>query len=154
MNTAQSAPTINAPASLLRRLGGMLYDGLMMVAIWGTTAIIGTAINHFQAPSGVLWQSLLFLELYFFFAWFWREDGQTVGMMAWRMRVVSHSGAPITFNQATMRFAGALLSFMCLGLGYFWMLVDPDGRTWGDIMSDSRVVVEPKAEKKKKPQKP
>ena len=149
MNTADTASTIAPPASLLRRMGGMLYDGLMMVAVWGTTAIIGTAINHFQAPSGVLWQSLLFLELYFFCAWFWREDGQTIGMMAWRMRVLSLDGTPITFNQATMRFAGALLSFMCLGLGYLWILVDPDGRSWGDIMSDSRVVVEPKAKGKK-----
>lgn len=142
-----SIPAPTPTASLLRRLGGMLYDGLMMIAIWGTTGIIGTAINHFEAPSGVLWQTLLFLELYCFFAWFWREDGQTVGMMAWRMRVVSIDGSPITFNQATIRFAGAILSFMCLGLGYFWMLVDPDGRTWNDIMSDSRVVVEPRKNK-------
>jgi uncharacterized RDD family membrane protein YckC len=131
-------------AGLLRRLGGMVYDTMILIAIWMITLFVLVALNGGNAVTGFGLQTLLFLETYFFFAWFWREDGQTVGMMAWRMRVVSNNGMRLSLTQITTRFAGACLSAICLGLGYLWILVDPDRRSWGDIMSDSRVVVEPK----------
>ena len=133
----------------MRRLGGMLYDSMILIAIWMITLFVLVALNQGNAVTGYGLQSLLFLETFFFFAWFWREDGQTVGMMAWRMRVVSNTGTPLTLTQITTRFAGACLSGICLGLGYLWILVDPDRRSWGDIMSDTRVVVEPKKPNRK-----
>jgi uncharacterized RDD family membrane protein YckC len=132
------------PAGLLRRLGGMLYDLMILIALWMITLFVLVALNNGNAVTGYGLQVLLFLETFFFFAWFWREDGQTVGMMAWRMRVVSNDGRQLTLNQITIRFAGACLSASCLGLGYLWMLVDADRRTWQDIMSDSHVIVEPR----------
>ncbi len=134
----------------MRRFGGMVYDAMILIALWMITLFVLVALNNGNAVTGYGIQALLFLETFFFFAWFWREDGQTVGMMAWRMRVVSNNGAPLTLTQITTRFAGACLSGICLGLGYFWILVDPDRRSWGDIMSDSHVVVEPKQAKQPK----
>jgi uncharacterized RDD family membrane protein YckC len=147
MPTAQYTVDQIGPAGLLRRLGGMVYDFMILIAIWMITLFVLVALNGGNAVTGFGLQVLLFLETFFFFAWFWREDGQTVGMMAWRMRVVSNTGEPLTLVQITTRFAGACLAAMCLGLGYLWMLVDPDGRSWSDIMSDSRVIVEPKQKK-------
>jgi len=134
-------------AGLLRRLGGMVYDFLIIIALWMITLFALVTINGGNAVGGFGLQALLFLEAFFFFAWFWHEDGQTVGMMAWRMRIVTATGEPPSLTQVTTRFAGACLSAVCFGLGYFWALVDPDGRTWGDIMSDTRVIVEPKPDK-------
>jgi uncharacterized RDD family membrane protein YckC len=136
------------PAGLLRRLGGMIYDFLVIIALWMITLFALVTINKGNAVGGVGLQSLLFLEAFFFFAWFWRQDGQTVGMMAWRMRIVTAEGGPPSLSQITARFAGACLAAACLGLGYFWALVDPERRTWSDMMSDTRVVVEPKPDKR------
>ena len=53
----------------------------------------------------------------------------------------------VSLEQNILRFLGGLLAAAPLGLGYLWMLVDPDRRTWGDMLSDSRVVVEPKGQR-------
>ncbi len=130
-------------ASLWRRLGAMLYDAMIVVAIWmATTFLLVMAFNTELA--GFWWQSFLFVEWFAFFIYFWCNDGQTVGMMAWRLRVLSDDGTPLSVTQATTRFAVGLLSAACLGLGYLWALVEPLGRSWGDIASGSHVIVEPK----------
>jgi uncharacterized RDD family membrane protein YckC len=94
---------------------------------------------------GPLVRSLLFLELYGFFAYFWVARGQTLGMLAWRLQVASDYGPSLTLTQATLRFMGALASFATLGLGYLWMYLDPERRTWSDRLSSSRVLQVPKS---------
>ena len=76
----QIAETV--PASLARRLGAMLYDALLVLAIWFITVMVLVTVNG-GAVGGLGLQVLLFLEAFLFFAYFWRTDGQTVGMMAW-----------------------------------------------------------------------
>ena len=136
-------------ASLWRRLGAMVYDSMIVVAIWMATIFLLVTISRSEI-TGFWLQSLLFLEVFFFFLYFWRAEGQTVGMMAWRMRVLSDDGNLISISQATMRFAGAILAIGCFGLGYLWALVDPLGRSWPDLMSGSHIVVEPKQQATKK----
>jgi len=60
------------------------------------------------------------------------------------VRVQNPGGAPITLTQATLRFIGAVLSFLALGLGYLWLLADRRRRTWPDLLSASELVVLPK----------
>lgn len=132
------------PAGLLRRLGAMIYDAMLIIALWMFTLFPLVAIsNDFVYGAGV--RSLLFLELFAFFAYFWVSRGQTLGMLAWRLRVSNVDGAPFTLTQATLRFCGALASFACLGLGYLWVLVDPQRRSWSDLVSGSRVLQVPRS---------
>lgn len=117
----------------------MLYDGLLVLALWMCTLFVLVAVSN-DAVYGAAVRSILFLELYAFFAYFWVFRGQTLGMLAWRLELRTCDGAPLTLAQATVRFLGALLSAACLGLGFLWMLVDRERRTWGDRMSSSYVV--------------
>ncbi len=87
--------------------------------------------------------ALLLLGLVFF-AGFWSHDGQTLGMRAWRLRVTASNGDPLSRRAAVMRYLAALVSLAALGIGFIWMLFDPDGLTWHDRWSHSRVVVVPK----------
>jgi uncharacterized RDD family membrane protein YckC len=130
------------PAGLLRRIGAMIYDGLLMLAVWMFTLFPLVMISN-DAVSGPLVRALLFLELYGFFAWFWMRRGQTLGMLAWRLEI-HNGGRPFTLAQATRRFLGALASFVCLGLGYLWILLDPARRSWSDLASGSQIVHLPK----------
>ena len=128
-----------APAGLLRRLGAMLYDSMIVLALWLLTLFVLVALR--DAPAvGPLVQSLLFVELFAFFAYFWVSRGQTVGMLAWGLMLHTDSGAPLRPAQALLRFIGALASFATLGLGYLWMYVDPDRRTWPDMISATYIV--------------
>lgn len=43
----------------------------------------------------------------------------------------------------------AIASWLCLGLGFLWMLWDKDKRTWHDRYSESQVVRLPKNTHKK-----
>ena len=43
-----------------------------------------------------------------------------------------------------LRFLVAILSWLALGLGYLWTLVDKRKRSWHDLYSDSVIVRLPK----------
>jgi len=40
-----------------------------------------------------------------------------------------------------IRVAGAYLSALALGLGYLWILLDPDRLSWHDRLSSTRLVI-------------
>jgi uncharacterized RDD family membrane protein YckC len=79
-----------------------------------------------------------------FFIWFWTHGGQTLGMRAWRLKVVGVDGGPIGWRAAVVRCFGAILSWSALGLGYLWILVDREKLAWHDRMSATRLSLIPK----------
>ena len=136
----ETRPRSEAPARLWRRLAAMTYDGLLILAIWMLTLLLMVVANGGEAVFGAPVQSLLFLELVAFFAYFWCTGGQTAGMRAWRLRLVSDDGGSLSLNQAMLRLFGALAALAALGAGYLWALFDRQGRTWPDLLSHSRIV--------------
>ena len=132
------------PAGFFRRLAAMVYDGLLVIAILMTTiTLIVVLTNTPVAQANVL--GLLLLESFAFFAYFWIFRGQTLGMLAWRLSIVTGSGYQMTFSQAFLRYFAALASFALFGLGYIWILIDAQKRSWPDLISDSRVLFTPKS---------
>jgi uncharacterized RDD family membrane protein YckC len=137
-------------AGLLRRCGAMLYDTLLVVALMAVVTALffpftGKAIT--PRESGALepvYQAALLLVIVLFFCVFWTWRGQTVGMLAWRLRVERNDGTFLTWRDALIRLGGASVSFAALGLGYFWILIDRDRLAWHDRWSGTRVVVLPK----------
>ena len=125
----------NAPLRL--RLLAMLYDALVLLGIWVLTIVLLVGATG-AAVAGLWVQLLLLMEAYAFFLFFWTRRGQTLGMLAWRLRVID-GDVPIGVRQAHLRMAGGILSLACLGLGHIWMLFDRRGRTWPDILSASGI---------------
>lgn len=137
-------------ASLTKRLAAMVYDTLLVVSLWMLIGGIGVALNGGEAAEGPVFKSVLFLVTFFFFTGFWTSNGQTLGMQAWRLRIQTEDGYSIGWMQAMIRFFMALVSLLFAGLGYLWILIDKDKRSWHDKYSDSIVVSLPKPVKKKK----
>lgn len=146
------------PAGLARRLGAMIYDGFLVAAIW--ILITGLHLTLMRYVLGVPPEQIgvgmvqvlslrlaLLLGAFAFFAFFWTRGGVTLGMQAWRLRVQTLDGRPISQVQAAVRFLVACLSIAALGLGYLWILFDAERRSWADIASGTRVVVLPKPPK-------
>ena len=121
----------------------MVYDGMLILAIWLVTLFPLVAITN-GAAVGPTIQTLLFLEMYAFFAYFWLARGQTAGMVAWRLALRSTGSNPVTLKQVTWRFFAAMLCFASLGLGYLWILFDRHKRSWSDMLSGTKIVVLPK----------
>lgn len=124
-------------AALHFRLLAMLYDALVLLGMWVLTIVLLVGATG-GAVAGVWVQLLLLLEAYGFFLFFWTRRGQTLGMLAWRLRVTD-GNAPISLRQAHLRMVGGILSLACLGLGHLWMLFDRQGRTWPDMLSASSI---------------
>lgn len=146
-------------AGLSRRLAAMFYDSLLCLAIAMVVtlvyqqgllrAIYGNDQLKALADSGALdadplLASLVFLSLFGFFAKFWTHNGQTLGMQVWRIRVQNQNGSAISVWQALVRFMAAIASWACLGLGFFWVLVSKNKRSWHDSFSESCIVQLPK----------
>ena len=138
-------------AGLLRRLGAMLYDLLIVGALmFIVTALFlpftgGEAIT--PGESGALeriYQAALLLVVVLFFGVFWTWRGQTIGMLAWRLRVQRPDGSTLAWRDALILLAGACVSLAALGLGYFWIWIDREKLAWHDRWSGTRVVVLPK----------
>lgn len=147
------------PAGLGRTLGAMLYDSLLLfsVMIVGTYAAIGVR-RLFTDPSqiandpqgavhGLLYQGFIVLLIAGFFTCFWRLQGQTLGMQAWRIRVQNEDGSRLHYSQCLLRCLAGLLSWLCLGLGYWVMLFSTNKRSWSDMLSGSVAVYVPKEPK-------
>ncbi len=131
------------PAGFFRRLGAMVYDGLLVTAILiSTITLLVVLTNTPVAGRNVL--GLLLLESFAFCAYFWLSRGQTLGMLAWNLRIQSSSGYRLTFSQAMLRYFAGLLSLAAFGLGYLWIFVDPARRSWSDMISDSVILFEPR----------
>ena len=130
-----AAGKLRAPLHL--RLLAMLYDALVLLAAWVLTVVLLVGATG-AVVAGLGLQLLLLVEAYAFFVFFWTRRRQTLGMLAWRLRLTD-GDAPVSLRQAHLRMVGGILSLACLGLGHLWMLVDRQGRTWPDILSASSI---------------
>src|SRR5690349_8601287 len=126
------APDAISPG-FLRRLGAMTYDALLLLAIlmllsypyvWLTGGGRQSLIVH------AIYQIYLLAICFFYYGGFWVHGGQTLGLRTWRLQLVRTDGGTITWVDAFKRFAAALLSLLCLGLGYLWVLFNRDKLAW------------------------
>jgi uncharacterized RDD family membrane protein YckC len=147
--------TRNAP-SLLRHLTAMLYDSLLVIALVFVVNAIALGVvvklsgGEQEVVGPLLGQLLFFISIVGFYTTFWLTSGQTLGMQAWRIKVVCFDGGKPSLWQAVRRCFGATLSIACLGLGYWWRLFDRNQRYWHDYLSGTELVLLPKRDKKKK----
>jgi len=133
-------------SSLPRRLAAMFYDAWLVAALWliGSTADAFIRMKLGGAPGeGQHWLLQIYLSLapMVFYVGFWTHGGQTLGMRAWRIRVVNDQGSAISLPQAVSRYLFAILSLIPLGLGFIWAAFDRDSAAWHDRLSHTWLVV-------------
>ncbi|MXX06596.1 MAG: RDD family protein [Gammaproteobacteria bacterium] len=151
----ESLPT----AGLIRRLAALLYDAFLVLAIWiglgfaaqliagaGTNQVIDGRVET-DPLFGLLLFALMCASAAAFYVWFWTRGGQTLGMVAWRIRAQSRDGGPMTVRQALLRFLCAWPAFFLFGLGYLWLYFDPEGDAAHDRLSRTRVVLLPRRQR-------
>ncbi|MCB1790025.1 MAG: RDD family protein [Gammaproteobacteria bacterium] len=141
MNNIENA----ARPGLPRRLAAMFYDAWLIAALWllGVTADFfarGALGLNTDGADPVL-QAYLLACPFVFYGWFWTHGGQTLGMRAWRLRLLDAQGNPVGWRQALIRVAAAHVSLLVFGLGYLWVLVDRDGLAWHDRLSRTLLVI-------------
>jgi uncharacterized RDD family membrane protein YckC len=134
---------------LLRRLAAMLYD---LILLFGMLLLAVTVvIIPYQALEGGafpregwlyhLHQIYLLCVAGGYYLFFWSRGGQTLGMRAWRFRLVRDDGGPPRLRDALRRLLWAVLTLAPAGVGLLWMLLDRAGLAWYDRLSHTRPVM-------------
>ena len=138
---------------LLRRLAAIFYDSVMvagLVLLAFTLLVVPLDLLVGRAQSEILQQTTLLqvvkqtlipAVMLAFHLGFWTHGGQSLGLRAWRLRVVRCDGAPLRLRDALVRYLAAWLSALCLGLGFLWILWDREGYAWHDRLSGTRLVM-------------
>lgn len=134
-----------APCGLVRRLASMIYDSLLVLALLMVAAALVVIPAGSGIQAGTLWfQAYLLLTWWAYFAVCWRMGGQTVGMRAWRVQLITDRGDRIGWSGSALRFLVAGVSGAAFGLGFLWSLFNPQRRAWHDLATATRLVVIPR----------
>ena len=129
-----------------RRLGALLYDGLLVVALMGLGTVPFVALRGGDpvAPGDPAYQLSMLVIAWLFFSIFWSRYGRTLGLQSWRLRIETEAGDRPTFAMASVRFVAAIVSWLPAGLGFWWQLWDSENLTWHDRISGTRLRYYPK----------
>lgn len=147
MSPTSESASIVRPVPLWRRFACMLYDLLPLVGLWMAAAALwvwafhrGYDPRHPGVAMRVLLDAWLLVVTAGYFMVSWVRVGQTIGMRAWKVKLVDDAGARIGWRVAALRFVLALVSLAMIGCGFWYALFDPEKRTWHDRMCGTRMV--------------
>ena len=166
MNAA-SVPSGNALATpgLVRRLAAFVYEGVLLFGVLMIAGYLYSSLTQqhhaLQGQTGL--QAFLFVVLAIYFVWFWSHGGQTVAMRAWRLRLVTHDGQPVSQPRAALRYlaswvwfvpalaaawwaelhsAAQIFALMAVGVIAYALLarLNPQRQFWHDVLCGTRLV--------------
>ncbi|WP_157982866.1 RDD family protein [Aliidiomarina minuta] len=141
-------------AGLARRLGAILYDFLVIIALLMFATIIalgfvaglvsiglislGAEQDHASVLEGnVLFMLYLVAVIFWFYAGFWVRGGQTIGMRSWRLKVQNTDGSCIGWKQATIRLLSSAFGLSNIGL----LFSGQQKLAWQDKAANCEVIV-------------
>jgi uncharacterized RDD family membrane protein YckC len=105
-------------AGPLRRLGAMLYDTLLVIAVLMVATLPFVLVaNDAMVPSKVGAMAYLYWTWEIgitaaYFGIFWTRKNRTLGMQAWRLGIQRIDGAPVAWRDALARFGSACLPWL------------------------------------------
>jgi uncharacterized RDD family membrane protein YckC len=141
-----------SPAALGWRLLALVYDVLPLLGIWFAVAALMLALRLGQPvePGGLsalIEQVMLLAATFAYFGLSWRRGGQTLGMRAWRLRLLAADGRAPSWRSIVLRAVVAPFSLAMFGLGFLWSLFERERRSWHDLASGTVIVRLPKPNK-------
>jgi uncharacterized RDD family membrane protein YckC len=137
VSSAESAASDYADASgpragFWRRFGALIIDAIVLAVV---EVILRIALKGAgQALS-------LVVSIAYFTLFVGAARGQTPGMSALGIRVISFDGSgSIGYGRAFIRWIGGYVSAIVILLGFFWMLWDKEKQCWHDKFASDVVV--------------
>ena len=138
-------------AGILKRITALVYDTLVLCAIllcygWVVVYLIQEAwlgvplADNGRAQMGVFGQIGQLCIPFLFYCFFWMRGGQTLGMKAWRIKLLNSENQPATLAQCLLRCLTAPFCVLLGGFGYVWCWFDRDGRALHDRLSSTQIV--------------
>ncbi|OUU78939.1 MAG: hypothetical protein CBC38_06385 [Gammaproteobacteria bacterium TMED78] len=129
-------------AGFFKRILANIYDSIIILAL---IMVLTLAIIIFRDGKEIVhsstWFTLFIFASHFsFFIWFWTHGGQTLGMRAWGIRVVSSKRESIGLICCIRRY---ILSFSIIfppGFCFIWSFFDEERLFFNDRFSETRII--------------
>jgi uncharacterized RDD family membrane protein YckC len=133
-----------SPPGFWRCIGAVVYDALLLLAVLFLATALLLPFNAGEAfTSGqIFYPAYLFAISFGFYGWFWTHGGQTLGLRAWKLKLLTPDQKPISWRQAFLRFSAALLSWTLFGLGFMWIMIDKKKYSWHDHLSKTALFLQ------------
>jgi uncharacterized RDD family membrane protein YckC len=117
------------------RMGALFIDAI----------IVGVIVRLLlDWPYGYSEHRLFLLGLAIYGAVMWKVKGTTIGGIVFDLHVVRLDSRPLDWPTVCVRALGCILSLCALGLGFFWIGIDPGKQAWHDKLAGTIVVRVPK----------
>ena len=133
-----TTPMDAAPAGFWIRTGALLIDVVCVMAAEVAFGFFMGALAEDRLAAAAS-RAFRFLASPCYFVFMHWARGQTLGKMAFHIRVVSRDGGPLSFGQAALRHLGSWLSAAILGIGYLVAAFRADKRALHDLIAGTRV---------------
>lgn len=134
-------PTAPLPLTTLPRPGFWPRIGALFI----DAIIVGVVVRLLlDWPYGYSEHRLFLLGLAVYGAVMWKVRGTTIGGIVFDLHVVRLDSRPLDWPTVCVRALGCILSLCALGLGFFWIGIDPGKQAWHDKLAGTIVVRVPK----------
>lgn len=125
----------------------LIYDLLIIAALSVVLAAVYTAFFgegfHERKLALTLFQLDWLAMVCAYYLISWRLAGQTIGMRAWRIKVVSLTNKPLSWSDCWKRLGAAIVNLLVLNLGWLGYLL-PAQKSLTDYLSHTRIECLPK----------
>ena len=120
----------------------MLYDALILLGLLIVASAVALPFGDVQKVAFQdFWFTLWLLVVCFaYLAGCWRYGGMTLGMRAWRIRLISADDQKVSWFRCLKRFLIGILSLGVFGLGILWALGDSKNRGWHDLAARTLLI--------------
>ena len=146
-----SDTSLKRAPGLLRILAAIVYDSVLVFGVvFFAATIVYVPLELITGNPQIIKPNSIAALLMFgyllaagtgFHIWFWTHGGQTLGMRTWRIKLVSSVTDSISLKQAITRYLAALLSLFAAGMGFLWIIFNPESKSWHDILSKSELIM-------------
>jgi len=114
---------------------------IRMVALLLDLILVGIVCSILRIPT----HDGLLLVLAAYGAVMWKIRGTTVGGIVCGLRLARLDGRAIDWATAVTRALASFLSFFVVGLGFIWVVFDPERQSWHDKIAGTVIVHAPRS---------
>ena len=141
-SNSSSAMTGNIYCPFPRRLLVMLYDAVILLGLLILASALALPFGDankvaFHDAWFTLW---LLVVCFAYLGACWRYGGMTVGMRAWRVKLICDDGREVSWPRCLLRFLVGMVSLGVFGLGILWSLLDSRNRCWHDLAAGTLII--------------
>ena len=131
-------------AGFFKRVFSLIYDSLAVIGIMLSLSLLLVLVNGGSTEENKFASLIQFLIITFsgpcFYTYFWlTNNGQTLGMQAWKIQLISNNNG-LSVKDCLYRCFISLISFLIFGIGYLLILFRKDNKSLADLLTNTQII--------------